>query len=324
MALGGCLLLFIAAALEKHWEEVYCMVGVTLWLFFNYWWMASEVHFIPGLEDDATGATQGSYIGEAGIAILGFFFLVLNPLRFFNRDPEQDHKYAELGLIPHTPSFITHNWRQYDHLHSICWLGKDISWSRMNKPGWVIFVIPTISISTDMLITTFRSGLWVDFCHYLAQFTWVVANIVWAAGEVFAPYEGAFDTPTTFKDGLQHTTVHTVHDDATGAADDFDTWTYAHKSPRWFACWLVVFAFVPIAVLYFCIIPYSLITGTDIEKSPTNIVRKAKERRASQIMNIGLDAAGLSEVVASAGGGGGGGVDTDADAAVEMVETRAL
>jgi hypothetical protein len=44
----------------------------------------------------------------------------------------------------------------------------------MNKPGWVVFVVPTLVIAFDLMITSVTKGLYVDFAHYLAQFVWVV------------------------------------------------------------------------------------------------------------------------------------------------------
>ena len=92
----------------------------------------------------------------------------------------------------------------------------------------------------------------------------------------YSPYEGAFDTPTSFHDGLEHIHIKTYGGNET---NDTDTYLYAHKSPRWYASWLFVFAFLPIFFLYFVFVPYSICAGVDLERSPLNVVKQAKEGR---------------------------------------------
>jgi hypothetical protein len=85
IAMSWCGLLFAAAAYERHWEECYNLVAVTLWLFGNYWWMAGEEKYIAGHTDDATNALQSSYILEAGIAHRVLLSVFESSRRFCNR-----------------------------------------------------------------------------------------------------------------------------------------------------------------------------------------------------------------------------------------------
>jgi len=137
-----------------------------------------------------------------------------------------------------------------------------------------------------MIFSTLFNGLFVDGIHYIAQFIWVVGNLTWAAGEVFAPYDGAYDNAISFQEGLRHHHIKTKHevDDPSISVtyDDISTWDYAHKSPRWFACWLFVFALFPIFVLYFVLVPWAIISGRPMENSPIRIAAiSLKQRRLS-------------------------------------------
>ena len=48
-------------------------------------------------------------------------------------------------------------WRQYEHAHTICWLGKDLSWNRSNPYFWCICFIPTFFIAMDFIWVSFRT-----------------------------------------------------------------------------------------------------------------------------------------------------------------------
>ena len=52
-------------------------------------------------------------------------------------------------------------------MHTLCWLGKDLSWNQLNPYTWVICLIPTVGIAIDFIWTTFNTkvSLWAT-CSY--------------------------------------------------------------------------------------------------------------------------------------------------------------
>jgi hypothetical protein len=129
-------------------------------------------------------------------------------------------------------------WRSYENVHIFFWLAKDTSWNHNWEVTWIVFSIPTVLIALDFawqtahvkvclfaLISAFslmyylQGGL-VNHVHYIMQILWVLANLVWAYGELFLP--GADDHPMP----LFPVTLQALH------------------SMRWLSSWILVVAFV--------------------------------------------------------------------------------
>jgi len=86
-------------------------------------------------------------------------------------------------------------------------------------------------------LKTYQKSYIIDSAHYLAQFFWVLANILWATDEF-----GLF-----------------INDDNPYELGDFKQ---GSNSGRWWAAVLCVLAFVPILLMYFVWIPYVLYNAT--------------------------------------------------------------
>jgi hypothetical protein len=73
--------------------------------------------------------------------------------------------------------------------------GKDAGWIHNLKWLWWPFAIPTILVSLDFALTTsFHARGTIDHAHYVMQFFWVSANLVWAGGELYLK-DDKYDLP---------------------------------------------------------------------------------------------------------------------------------
>ena len=227
-ALAWCAVLFMVSYEQRDWEELYLLMGVVMWLFGNFWWMCGETTIYG---DDDINSPQASYIMEAGLAWILLFHLVLLPFGFIKENKEVTEQYERAEL--YAPFSVLQNWRQYEYLHTVCWLVKDISWNRDYLVTWAIAIVPTIAIAFDFIWKTYQKNYILDCAHYTAQFIWVLANIMWASDEF-----GLFvddDNPYSLENSEQ-----------------------GQDSGRWWAAVLCVLAFVPILLMYTVWIPWVL------------------------------------------------------------------
>jgi len=194
----------------------------------SYWWMAGEVG-ISG--DDDTNSPETADILTSALCLLAFYHLILRPLGIITVSSKMLQRYKQTGLKSRFSYFVT--WRQYEHAHTLFWLGKDLSWNRLEPVPWILFSIPTILIAVDFIWVTWNKGQVVDSAHYMAQLIWVLANLTWAGGEIFNP---RYDEP------IPITTRSPT----------------AYKTCRWWSSILLVLAFVPIGVLYLVVFPLKM------------------------------------------------------------------
>jgi hypothetical protein len=129
-ALAWCFVLFYHAAAAKNWEEVYMLVPLVLWLFGNFWWMWGEVVN----NDDDVDAPETNHMFVAALSWIAMYHLILRPLKLIEPDASMTAKYEAAGLKSRFSYFA--NWRQYEHAHTLCWLGKDFSWNDGNIYTW--------------------------------------------------------------------------------------------------------------------------------------------------------------------------------------------
>jgi len=161
-------------------EDAYMLIPMFLWLFGNFWWMEGE--FIND-DDDVHGPQAGDFM-IAGACFLGVYYLFLKPYNILKDDPKMTQLCLREGLIPRFSYFKT--WRQYEHFHTLCWLGKDLSWDQNNPYTYVVFMIPTVLIAADFIhMSITKPKMLIDGVHYIAQLNWVLANAVWSMGELF-------------------------------------------------------------------------------------------------------------------------------------------
>ncbi len=129
-------------------------------------------------------------------------------------------EYDDNSLKPRSSCFK--NFRQYENLHMLFWIAKDLAWNRLNLGLWLVCLIPTILLAADfILISAYTAGdvsnrlfammclfsfltlslacrqdSTVDVVHFLVMLMWVLGNSVWAI--VSAVSSLAVVTPLTF------------------------------------------------------------------------------------------------------------------------------
>lgn len=217
-----CFVLLHHAVSARNYEEIYMWVGLTLWLIANFVWMAGEVFN----NDDDYVVPRAAHIMEAAIAWILFFHLCLKPFGVFQNYDYANSTYDRPGLVPRFSYF--RYWRQYENAHTLCWLGKDLSWNRLSAAPWVLCLVPTILIAVDFIFVTGnpKHRMLDDAVHYFAQLLWVVGNMLWAMGNIFVDSDTDDDPRFIFK-MLPHG---------------------AHL--RWYAAWVLFAAYWPIVLLY--------------------------------------------------------------------------
>ena len=91
----------------------------------------------------------------------------------------------------------------------------------------------------------------MNHAHYVALFLWVLANLVWAAGELWDPN---VDDPIYLLDAKPE----------------------ALRTARWYSSWILVVAYLPIVVMYYMWVyayitaPDTLIEDDDDQQLPTH------------------------------------------------------
>ena len=226
LAIAWSVLLMATAYRSQDWEEMYMLVATVLWLFGNFWWMTAETGV---LGDDDEHSLQSSYMLDTAVVWLAIFYCVLRPCGIILESPSVTELYLALDLQPRFPSYFK-NWRQYEYMHMLFWVIKDLSWNRQFLPTWIIGVLFSILLGLDFIWISYNKGFVTDMAHYAAQLLWVLANAAWAYGEFFTSYDEAYDLGDHSPEAL--------------------------NTGRWWASVLLVTAFSPIFLLYFMWLPY--------------------------------------------------------------------
>ena len=64
-------------------------------------------------------------------------------------------EYDDGQMQPRLPIFK--NFRQYENLHMLIWIGKDLAWITLNITMWFICFVPTILIAADFVYLSVTS-----------------------------------------------------------------------------------------------------------------------------------------------------------------------
>mmetsp|Transcript_12435 Transcript_12435/g.27292 ORF Transcript_12435/g.27292 Transcript_12435/m.27292 type:complete len:227 (-) Transcript_12435:655-1335(-) len=191
---------------------------------------------------------EASTIMIAGLSLMCLYHLVLKPFKLLPMDTAMTVKYNEAGLYPRFSYF--ENWREYEHAHMLCWLGKDLAWNIENPVLWIMCLIPTFFIGLDFIwVTAKTKRMTIDVAHYVAQVFWVSGNAVWAVGEVFT---------------------------VAGNDDDRAPYSMWHASDeaktklRWWSSVILFIALVPIFCLYLVWLPLTVVGAIKAADIPEN------------------------------------------------------
>lgn len=212
LACSWSLFLIIKSIKNKNLNDFWSRFADFLWLFANYWWMIGETHDYrfpngPLIYEKCT--REAAWIMITSLIWISSYYIILKPFGLTTKisealkktksnhnnsssnnnesgsGSEVEEEEEDEEPSPRFQSYFS-TWREYENLHSLFWIGKDTAWILAKLPMWFIFFFPTVAVSIDVtMITLYKPDLLVDHAHHCAQFLWVIANAVWASGELF-------------------------------------------------------------------------------------------------------------------------------------------
>ncbi len=126
------------------------------------------------------------------------YYLIILPFRLLPCNKAALEEYDDGSLKPRFSCFET--FRQYENLHMLFWIAKDLAWNRLNLLLWLFCLVPTVllaidfiiisattkcevgsvKISSTIIIDRFLQDSTVDTVHFLSILMWVAGNSVWA------------------------------------------------------------------------------------------------------------------------------------------------
>ncbi len=83
---------------------------------------------------------------QATLCFISFFHVFLQALGIIKHDASRAAAFEEAGLKCRFPYFKS--WRQYEHVHTLFWCGKDFSWNIREPYTWVSNV--TLDVLGDL------------------------------------------------------------------------------------------------------------------------------------------------------------------------------
>jgi len=242
--------LLARAVQQRHAPEMVTGLAQLLWLVGNVVWMSGELHdsrFPDAVPVYDERMAEGGAVLKSALAALGVYYLFVKPLRLEALRPSaaSEAEYDDTGLgisMGLGGQFYSRglgicSWRELENLHMLFWLAKDAAWNAQLVPMWVLFAIPTVLLALDFCLVTWRvQGLCIENAHMLAQLVWVTANLVWAAGELWAADNDEASDLLSPRDGARP--------DGSGAVRP------GAPSLRWVSALLLFLAFIPIIALH--------------------------------------------------------------------------
>lgn len=130
---------------------------------------------------------------QTSMAWIVLYYILLKPFKLLPSDPKMNEKYDDADLHPRFSFFsvrilplfsmlsicsvlkllnvhvvrsdceltmfifFLQNWREYEHIHTFFWCGKDLAWNLDIMPMWILFFIPTLLIGFDFMWVTYKS-----------------------------------------------------------------------------------------------------------------------------------------------------------------------
>ena len=174
---------------REQYAEAYQNVILCLWVAALYawmmgdlvglwWWTESEVCQEYG-QAVAQWVLLAAWVGDT------IFFAVLVPLQVF---AEQPFAYP----LPSPPaSRYFGDFRTYAALHFYMWVIKDCLWAWECPVIYFVAFVITMTLNIDILRRLARhqskqDNVYIDFWNYVVILLWVLANGLWAFGELVA------------------------------------------------------------------------------------------------------------------------------------------
>lgn len=133
-------------------------------------WMRGEAHDHE-YPDEIPIANECSNL-SAFILVIAFIWLLIYytiflPFNLIYSSKASLLEYDDGQLRPRCSAF--RHFRQYENLHMLVWIAKDLAWNRLNLPIWLIFFVATIYISADLMVTAVTSNSTVSSACDIAE-----------------------------------------------------------------------------------------------------------------------------------------------------------
>ena len=147
--------LLFRCAMRRNYQEVWHTIAQIMWLYANLWWMQGELHDYQFPDEPPMMERRQSdagYMMMVAILWLGIYYAVIKPLGYFPITDENRKEYDDTGLVCRY-NLLFPTWRQYENIHILFWLGKDCAWNLLIPVMWIVFLIPTVLIACDFMVT---------------------------------------------------------------------------------------------------------------------------------------------------------------------------
>lgn len=141
----------------RNGAEVWNAIGLFLWLFANFWWMTGEAHDYQYPDSPAISdrhLSESAIILETAVVWLSLYYFIILPLNLMPQTAQAMEEYDDGDFTPRFSYFK--NFRQYENIHTLFWLCKDLAWNLDNISMWFVFLFPTVLVAVDLL--------WVSLC----------------------------------------------------------------------------------------------------------------------------------------------------------------
>jgi hypothetical protein len=105
-----------------------------------------------------------------------FYYLILLPFNLLPCSKTALVEYDDGVLHSRFPWFK--NFRQYENLHMLFWIAKDLAWNRLHFKLWLCMVFPTIFLAGDFIYISWKYCKHVSDFPFSHDFLFFVINIL--------------------------------------------------------------------------------------------------------------------------------------------------
>ena len=121
--------------------------------------MRGEAHDHEYPEETPIGVESSdisALILSVAFAWLLLYYTVFLPCNLIHSSKASLAEYDDGIMRPRCGVF--RSFRQYENLHMLFWISKDLAWNRSNLFWWVVCLFPTLFISADLLLISLTSN----------------------------------------------------------------------------------------------------------------------------------------------------------------------
>ena len=122
-------------------------------------WMRGEAHdhtYPEELPVAVECSDISALILSAAFLWLLVYYVAFLPFNLIHSSKASLLEYDDGQMRPRCAMF--RNFRQYENLHMLFWISKDLAWNRSSLAWWLIFLFPTLFISADLLVIALTSN----------------------------------------------------------------------------------------------------------------------------------------------------------------------